>query len=193
MPRLFTGLEVPPPVAMGLSGLRGGLSGARWITPDQYHVTLRFFGDIDMACAQALDELLAQALHPAFTLTISGLRIFGGDRPRALVAEIHPHPDLLMLQAEQERMARRLGLDAQTRKFTPHITLARLRDVSAYQVASFMSVAGGVPSLSFPVERCVLFSSRSGVGGGPYVIEATYPFGDDLYEEQEEWAHADSA
>ena len=111
----------------------------------------------------------------------------------ALVAEIAPDTELLHLQAEQERMARRLGLDAQTRKFTPHITLARLRDVSAYQVASFMSVAGGVPSLSFLVERCVLFSSRSGVGGGPYVIEATYPFGDDLYEEQEEWAHADSA
>ena len=193
MPRLFTGLDVPRPVAMALSQWRGGLSGARWIDPDQYHVTLRFFGDVDLACARMLDDMLAQAFHPVFTLKIAGLRIFGGDRPRALVAEIAPDTELLHLQAEQERMARRAGLEAQTRKFTPHVTLARLRDVSPYQAAAFLSGAGVLPPLSFPVERCVLYSSRSGVGGGPYVMEAVYPFGADMDDEEEDWAYADRA
>ena len=47
MPRLFTGLEIPAEIGQTLSSLRGGLPGARWIDPENYHVTLRFIGDID--------------------------------------------------------------------------------------------------------------------------------------------------
>ena len=47
MPRLFTGLEIPREVGQTLSLLRGGLPGARWIDPENYHITLRFIGDID--------------------------------------------------------------------------------------------------------------------------------------------------
>jgi len=47
MPRLFTGLEVPREVGEVLSMFRGGLPGARWIDPENYHITLRFIGDID--------------------------------------------------------------------------------------------------------------------------------------------------
>ena len=47
MPRLFTGLEIPAEIGHTLSSLRGGLPGARWIDPENYHVTLRFIGDID--------------------------------------------------------------------------------------------------------------------------------------------------
>ena len=183
MPRLFTGLEVPHAVAAVLASVRGGLSGARWITPDHYHVTLRFFGDIDTGLARELDHVLARTLHQPFTLMVSGLRIFGGDKPRALVAEIAPVPALLELQAEQERLARRLGLAAETRKFTPHITLARLRDANAYQVAGFLSAFGAFPPLPLTVDRFVMFSSRGSVGGGPYVVEATYPLGDDTADE----------
>ena len=71
MPRLFTGLEVPRPVATVLASLRGGLNGARWITPDHYHITLRFFGDIDTKLARELDQVLAQSLHEPFTVTVS--------------------------------------------------------------------------------------------------------------------------
>jgi 2'-5' RNA ligase len=193
MPRLFTGLEVPQAVSTVLAGLRGGLSGARWITPDHYHVTLRFFGDVDGACARALDDLIAQARHDPFVLTVSGLHIFGGDRPRALVATITPHPALTELQAEQERLARRLGLEPETRKFSPHITLARLRDVNAYQVAAFLSMLGPFPPLPLAVDRCVMFSARDQVGGGHYVVEAVYPFGAETDEDEEAWAYADRA
>ena len=180
MPRLFTGLEIPHEVATVLATLRGGLNGARWITPDHYHITLRFFGDIDTGLARELDHCLAQSMHESFTLHVSGLRVFGGDKPRALVAEIPPVPALMELQAEQERLARRLGLAPETRKFTPHITLARLRDANPYQVAGFMSALSGFPPLPVAVDRFVLFSSRDSIGGGPYIVEAAYPFGEDF-------------
>ena len=58
MPRLFTGLEIPPHVAQSLAMMRGGLPGARWIDPENYHLTLRFIGDIDDALARDIAGLL---------------------------------------------------------------------------------------------------------------------------------------
>ena len=64
MPRLFTGLEIPPEIGQSLSMLRGGLPGARWIDPENYHVTLRFIGDIDDALAREIAYLLDQVQAP---------------------------------------------------------------------------------------------------------------------------------
>ena len=72
---------------------------------------------------------------------------------------------------------RRVGLDPETRKYTPHVTLARLRDVSAGDVAAFIAMRGHFPKLTFTAERSVLFSARDSVGGGPYLVEAAYQFG----------------
>jgi len=68
-----------------------------------------------------------------------------------------------------------LGLEPEGRKFTPHVTLARLRDSSSHEVADYLSTRGPVFGSAFHVSRFVLFSSRSSVGGGPYVVEADYP------------------
>jgi len=84
---------------------------------------------------------------------------------------------LLELQAEQERLLQRLGLEPEGRKYIPHVTLARLRDTSSWQVADYLSARGHFRSAAFEVSRFVLFSSRSSVGGGPYVVEAAYPLG----------------
>lgn len=175
MPRLFTGLEVPEAIATELSMLRGGVSGARWIEPENYHVTLRFMGDIDYAAARDVSSMLEHIERDPVTLTLAGLDTFGGDRPRAIVARIAPSKALVELQAEQERLIRRVGLAPETRKFIPHITLARLRNASPRQVASFIASRGHVPPVSFTADRFVLFSSRASTGGGPYLVEAEYP------------------
>jgi 2'-5' RNA ligase len=82
------------------------------------------------------------------------------------------------LQAEHERLLQRLGLEPEGRKYTPHVTLARLRDSSSHQVAEYLSARGHYRSAPFEVSRFVLFSSRASVGGGPYVVEADYPLGE---------------
>ena len=178
MPRLFTGLAIPDHIADTLSTLRGGLSGARWITADNYHITLRFIGDIDESMARDVFMLLGRVSRTAFPVTIEGISVFGGDRPRALVAKIVPTPALMELQAEHERLIRRLGLPAETRKFTPHVTLARLRDTSPFELANFLGMISHIPRSTFEVDSFEVFSSRASVGGGPYVIEASYPFRD---------------
>ena len=175
MPRLFTGLEIPSDVAAGLFALRGGLAGARWLDPENYHVTLRFVGDIDNASAREIDQGLSQIGRTSFTVTVDELWAFGGDKPRALVARVQPAPPLLELQQAHERVMRQVGVLPEPRKFTPHVTLARLRASSGAAVADYLATHGLFRTQSFVPSRFVLFSSRAGVGGGPYVVEAAYP------------------
>lgn len=175
MPRLFTGLEIPAEVQESLSLLRGGLPGARWIDPENYHITLRFIGDIDDRMAHEIASMLDGMRRRSFEVRFSGLTSFGGRKPRAIVAAVEPIQPLIELQAEQERLMQRLGLAPEGRKFTPHVTLARLRDSSSHEVAEYLSARGPVFGSAFRVSRFVLFSARSSVGGGPYVVEADYP------------------
>jgi 2'-5' RNA ligase len=154
--------------------LRGGLPGARWVTPENYHLTLRFIGDIDDALAEEIAHLLSKVERPAFDLRIDGLDSFGGNKPRAVVAAVPAVAQLVELQAEHERIMQRVGLQPE-RKYKPHVTLARLRDTSSRQVAEFLAIKQPFRSLPFSVSRFVLYSSRASVGGGPYVVEAEYP------------------
>ncbi len=181
MPRLFTAFEIPPEIAARLAFFRGGLNGARWVEPEDYHITLRFFGDIDGRTAQALDddfvatEILASGVA-SMRLSLDEIGVFGGQQPRALIARLRPDPALARLQATHEAIARRNGLAPETRKFTPHVTLARLRGVEPQAVGLWLSERAFPLSLSFEAARFALYSSRDSVGGGPYRIEAVYPF-----------------
>ena len=176
MPRLFTGLEIPADVGFALSLKRGGLSGARWIDADNYHITLRFIGDVDHQTAnEVADSLDRLSNSMRFEVRMTHLGSFGGDKPRALYAGVEPSEALNRLQAAQERVLQRAGLAPEGRKFVPHVTLARLRGTPAFDVARFMAEAGRFEPLQFPVGRFVLFSSRDSVGGGPYVVEQSYP------------------
>ena len=84
MPRLFSAIEIPVDIAERLAGLRGGIDGARWVDPDNYHITLRFIGDVDGTTAERFSEALAKVECAPFTLNLDGLGSFGRGRPRAV-------------------------------------------------------------------------------------------------------------
>lgn len=175
MLRLFTGLEIPPDIATMLSQHRGGLSPVRWIEPSDYHITLRFLGDVDGATAHDAFELLADIERPAVTITLDEIASFGGDKPHSVYARVRPEPGLSELQAEHERLMRRIGLPPEPRKFVPHVTLGRCRGASVLAVADYLSTRALLRPISFTARRFVLYSSRASTGGGPYVVEAAYP------------------
>jgi 2'-5' RNA ligase len=177
MPRLFIALEVPAEIATGLALHRGGLGGARWIEPADYHITLRFLGDVDRHRANDVDAALCDLSAWPFEVTLDALGSFGGDKPRAVYARVQPDKALTDLQSDLERQMRRLGLPGEARKFVPHVTLARLRDTSAAEVAHYLGQHPIVRPLAFTARRVALMSSRDSVGGGPYVLEAAYPLG----------------
>jgi 2'-5' RNA ligase len=175
MPRLFTGIEIPKEIGDRLSMLRGGLPGARWIDQENYHLTLRFIGDIDMDVAHDIADALARIRRIEFQLRVEGVGSFGSHKPHAVIARMASSSALFELQGEHERILQRMGLPPDGRKFTPHVTLARLRGSTSRDVAEYLSLRGGFTTAPFPVDRFVLFSSKNSTGGGPYVVEADYP------------------
>lgn len=176
MPRLFAALEIPRDAALSLSLLRGGLPGARWIDVENYHLTLRFIGDVEGHIADEIAHALDRVKRPEFMLSLAGVDTFGTKKPHSIYAGVSASPDLNALQAEIERICQRLGLPADPRKFTPHVTLARLKsNVRIDDVARYLSGRGNFTTLPFKVSRFVLMSSRESTGGGPYVVEEAWP------------------
>jgi 2'-5' RNA ligase len=176
MPRLFTGLKIPADVSMRLSLLRGGVSGAKWIEPDDYHLTLSFVGNVDERTASELAEELEQVACREFSVRLAELAAFGGNKPRSIVALALPTPALTNLQLASDRALRRAGVEPEQRKYTPHVTLARLKGTAAPSVAAFLG-GRAIQHMDFKVDRFILYSARTSLGGGPYLVEAEYLFG----------------
>ena len=175
MPRLFTALEIPRDATLSLSLLRGGLPGARWVDVENYHMTLRFIGDVEGHVADEIANALDRVRRPSFSLTLCGVGAFGSKKPHSVYAGACASPDLNALQSEIERICQRLGIASDPRKFTPHVTLARLRNTNPIDVAHYLSARGNFATAPFRVGRFVLMSSRDSVGGGPYVVEEAWP------------------
>ena len=175
MPRLFTALELPAEMVPRLEMLRGRLAGARWIHSENYHLTLRFAGDLEEPDADDFVEALSEICVEPFRLKLSGVGSFGGRKPRALWVGVEDCEPLMRLQRANERAARRAGLAPETRNFAPHVTLARLRGAESGAVAHYLSAVGAFEAEPFWVEQFVLMSARDGSGGGPYIVEARFP------------------
>ena len=178
MPRLFTAIEIPESVRLRLSLLRAPLPAAKWIEPENMHITLRFAGDIDGRMADEFADQLADVIFEPFSISIGGVGAFGGRDPKVLWAGVQSTPELQALYRGNERAARAAGLEADPRNFSPHVTLARMRHGRQSAVARFLEENGGLRMEPFTVHRFVLFSAKPGSGGPPYGVEAVYPAGE---------------
>jgi 2'-5' RNA ligase len=189
MPRLFTALEIPDAIRQRLGLIRAPFAGARWIAPQDMHITLRFFGDIDGRTADEVADFLGGVHARPFEVRIAEIGAFGGRDPHTLWAGVTMTPELETLQYANERAARAAGLAPETRTFRPHVTLARIKGVRERDVATFLQHNGGLVTEPFLATRFVVLSARPGTGGPPYAVEAAYPFegtydsdGEDEYE-----------
>ncbi len=174
MIRLFVALELPEALRTRLALMQGGVPGAKWQREDQMHLTLRFIGDVDERQANDIDEALATVRAPAFTLELAGVGEFGGRDPRALWAGVRPNEALVHLERKIESVLVRMGIEPETRKFTPHVTLARLRNTPRAKVAEFIAHHSLFASGAIPIDRFALYSSQLGSGGSVYRVERTY-------------------
>lgn len=176
--RLFSAVGVPDAIAQALSLFRGGLPDAKWVEPADFHVTLAFFGEIDGRAAEELAASLDEIDVKSFEVSLDRLGVFGADRPHAIVALARKTPALLALEASHRAVMQKLGIGDQARKYTPHVTLARLRRVPAGDVAEWISRQPAFAPLTWRAERFALYSSRTSRGGGPYVEEVPFDFRD---------------
>lgn len=177
MYRLFAGLQLPDSVIARLTGLGGGVPGARWQQPEQVHLTLRFIGNVDGGMFDDVRYALARAGNgDAFDLQLSGVGNFGeGRRARAIWVGLLESAPLTALQARIESVLVRAGLEPEQRKFKPHVTLARLKNPDMDRVRRFLSENAMFRSEPFRVDAFHLYSSQLSHNGSIYRIEESYP------------------
>ncbi|MEI9994085.1 MAG: RNA 2',3'-cyclic phosphodiesterase [Rhizomicrobium sp.] len=174
MPRLFAALAIPDDVAPSLASLQGGVPGAHWQSREQLHLTLRFIGEVDGREAAMAHDALSAIDASAFTLALHGVGAFGGKRPQALWAGVRPSEPLTHLQRKVETALQRVGLAADRQKYTPHVTLARLRGGSVGRVMDYLTDHALYSSPDFAVEGFILYSSVLTSDGSIYRAEHAY-------------------
>ena len=176
MIRLFVGLSLPEAVQPRLDALCNGVPGARWVAPESRHMTLRFIGDVAESVTSDVDDALREIEAPAFMLTLDGVGQFGSKgQARMLWVGAERDERLLRLAAKVESAVVRAGLEPEGRKFIPHVTLARLKDVREFQLGPYLADHALFRAGPFPVDRFVLFSSFLSRNGAIYTPEAEYP------------------
>ena len=188
MPRLFTAIEIPEAIRMHLSLIRAPLGGAKWIEPEDMHITLRFAGDIDGRTADELARLPGRCPRRRRSRCRSRASAPSAAATRACCGRAwRPSEPLDALHRANDRAARAAGLGPEGRAFKPHVTLARMRGGRQQAVARFLGENGGLRVQPFTATRFVLLSARPGSGGGPYVVEAEFPFeGTDAFDEADQ-------
>ena len=176
MIRLFVALDLPETISSRLAGLQQPLPRSRWVPPENMHITLRFIGEVSRSAADDVADMLSRISMPAFELTIADIGHFGTrGRVRALWAGVGKSPKLMRLQGKVEMACQRAGLAPEGRKFHPHITLARCRDIREDQAQAVLGLYDGFTGGTVRADAFVLYSSRLGHAGPVYTPEARYP------------------
>jgi RNA 2',3'-cyclic 3'-phosphodiesterase len=173
--RLFVALAIPDSVAATMFLIQAGVPGAKWQTREQLHLTLRFIGEVDGRDANMIDDALSAISAPPFTLALKGVGEFGSKNPRALWAGVSDPAAVTHLARKVETAMQRIGLPAEERKFTPHVTLARLRGALAGRVIDYLADHALYASAPFEVREFRLYSSTLTPNGSVYVPERVYP------------------
>jgi 2'-5' RNA ligase len=172
--RLFVGIGFPPELKLRLSLLCSGVQGARWVDPGNFHLTLRFIGEIGGDVAADIDEGLARLRARRFTLQLAGTGIFGGDKPRSLWVGVERCAELVALRDKVEQTLIRVGLMPEPRKFSPHVTLARLHNPALDELGGFLAAHAQFRADPLPVEGFSLIASLQTKAGSVYEDQAEY-------------------
>jgi 2'-5' RNA ligase len=173
--RLFAAIPIPDAIGARLAPLQRDVAGASWRPTENFHLTLRFFGEINEALARDLDDEMGHILAAPFEMRLKGGGSFGGREPTAIWTGVEAPPVLVRLAAACEKAARRVGLPVEAKRFAPHVTLAYCRGTTDRDAALFIERLGDFRTEAFWVDHFAMYSSWSTKGASRYIEEAVYP------------------
>lgn len=176
MPRLFVAIDFPEAVNQRLAALCSSLPGARWLPPEQFHLTLRFIGEVESGTFADIADGLWEVACPPFSLRLRGVGHFPTrGQPRVLWVAIDAGDGLTRLHGQIESRLRSLGLDPEGRRFTPHVTLARLKGTRVNRLRDYLAFNDGFVTQTIPITCFRLYSSILGAKAAIHRVEANYP------------------
>lgn len=160
MPRLFVAIDIPERIKDDITATYVAMPGARWIDEAHLHLTLRFIGEIPGDVADRTASALRSVDGPSFQLAMKNVGFFPPRRePRILWAGIARIEELMRLQARVERCLTSAGIDPDSRKFHPHVTMARLNGTPPDKVAQFVTHHSLFATEQFSVSSFHLYES----------------------------------
>ena len=175
MIRLFVAIDLPQAVRDRLWRACCDVPGARWIEPGQMHLTLRFVGEVDELVSRDIEQALDEVRGAPFELEVRGVGHFPPrGEPRVLWAGLGRSEALVALQKRVDAAVERGGVPRDGRRFSPHVTLARLAGTPERAVGSWLAMNGLLRTDPFEVREFHLFSSRLGARQAVHRVEATY-------------------
>lgn len=175
MLRLFVALSLPAEIKAALAAITGGIPGARWVPPENYHLTLRFIGEIESWQAEEVDAALANIRCPRFDLALAGIGTFEkAGRIQSLHVTAERSDALARLQTKVETALQRVGLEPERRRFAPHVTLARTDRAETHKLIGFVQAHSLFRPPPVAIEHFTLFSSFLGKEAAHYVPEVEY-------------------
>ena len=181
MIRLFIAVDIPEDIRILMCGMGGTIPGARAVPTEQLHLTLKFLGDTDSGLLPDIKEALAEIKSPLFSLCLKGVGHFPPrGNPRVLWAGIEPVAEVTALRNRVEKCLANIGIPRDSRKFSPHITLARLKESPLKRVSQFLAGNSLFETPPFIVEEFHLYSSSLSAKGAVHRVLASYPLQDQL-------------
>lgn len=176
MIRLFVAIALPESVKDRLAMLAGGVPGAKWIDRENMHLTLRFIGEVPEDRLADIHYGLSRIRQPSFDVTLAGVGYFKqGRNPTTLWVGLDRNDALQQLHERVEQSLQREGLPSDGRRYSPHITLARLQRAPETRVAAFVAQHNLFRAPPFQADAFTLFSSFLSSSGAIYTPEADYP------------------
>jgi len=178
--RLFVAVELPPPVVIAADTvareLRERISHTAprarltWVAPDRMHVTVRFIGEVNDDMATAIRDVLGPPLESppvAFALGEVGAFPTRG-APRALWLGLTAASEAVAaLETEISGRLAQVGVPRESRPFTPHVTLARVREAAGLRASAVLADVAP-PAARGRIDAITLFASRLSPRGPTY-------------------------
>jgi RNA 2',3'-cyclic 3'-phosphodiesterase len=172
--RLFVAVDLPAAVRRHLSSIARGIGG-RATPEDQIHVTVRFLGSVVEQVSEEIRRELATVSVPGFECRVEGVGRFPPRGAlRVLWAGLSPAEPFRLLEQEISAALDRVGIAREGRPFSPHTTLARLRDARPGDARQFLEKNAVYSSETFPVSEFVLYSSELTPEGARHTVEKKY-------------------
>lgn len=176
MIRLFVAYDIPDDVRMLICGMGATIPGARAVPTEQLHLTLKFLGDIEESMLPDIRNALSEVSAPPLTINLQGVGHFPPrGNPRVLWCGISPALETIQLRNGIEKALADIGIPRERRKFSPHVTLARLKNSPLKRVSQFLAGNSMFATPPFRVDLFRLYSSTLTARGAVHTVEAEFP------------------
>ena len=175
--RTFIALELPPAVISLLAKVQENLKSmkfrAKWVRPENIHLTLKFLGNINPGDIDKIGGAMMAAVDDfaALTLVARGIGVFPGiKRPRVIWVGLGGQIQLLFaMQRVLEDNLAALGFKKEKRQFKGHLTLGRFRQsVNPNTIRRVLQEFGNLASEEFTARRVIFYKSDLKPTGAVY-------------------------